>query len=118
MRYLHSFISFLFFVFAIVQWNDPDPYLWVALYMLMSVVPFLYQKAKLNKYFIGALSIGLAILTTTYLPDLITWLNDGMPDVTTSMKAETPYIEIVREALGLLLCLIVSVVYWMKVRSK
>jgi len=38
-----------------------------------------------------------------YLPDFITWLNTGMASITDSMKAASPYIELVREFLGLVL---------------
>jgi len=103
-------------VFAAVQWNDPDPYLWVFLYLVMALIPVLYLKAKLNRKLLAFVGLVLAGLTVTYVPDFITWFQDGMPSITTSMKAESPYIELVRESMGLLICLVVVVYYLIKTK--
>ncbi len=116
MKLLHSLVSILFVVFAVVQWNDPDPYLWVVLYLVIAVIPIMYLKGKLNRMVLGVLTLGLFVLFGTYVPDLLSWLYEGMPSITTSMKAGTPYIEVVRESLGLLLCFFVSAFYLLRIK--
>jgi len=51
---------------------------------------------------------------TSYTPELMDWLNEGMPSITGSMQAESPFIEFVREFFGLALCFVTSYVYLRK----
>lgn len=43
----------------------------------------------------------------TLLPGALDWIQDGMPSIVESMKASSPYIELVREFLGLGIALLV-----------
>jgi hypothetical protein len=52
-----------------------------------------------------------------YVPDIFQWINDGMPSVMGSMKAESLYIELVREGGGLLMSLILASVFFFNWRS-
>ena len=103
MRIYHIVISLLFFLFAIAQWNDPDPWWWMGWYLLVSVLSALAATGRFHKVppLLG-LAVSVAFLIRL-LPDFMTWVNDGMPSIVGEMKAASPYIEIVREFLGLLL---------------
>jgi len=54
----------------------------------------------------------LGIWLVTYFPSFINWIQDDMPSITGSMKAETPYIEHVREFGGLFISFITTLVYY------
>lgn len=108
------FTIITFVLFAIVQWNDPDPGLWILCYLLVALIPlshllgFRCRKCEL------VFGIILGVVLASYVPSLFQWFQDGMPTITSEMKATTPYIEYVREALGLLISLLVVGLYWRK----
>jgi len=104
---LDYILAALFLVFAIVQYNDPDGLLWGVVYLIIAAVCVLYK--KLPKVVMNGIVVVFTIAFITYVPSLFNWIKDGMPSVVESMKAESPYIEMVREAGGLLIGLIVLV---------
>ncbi|MFN7115478.1 MAG: transmembrane 220 family protein [Saprospiraceae bacterium] len=104
MKNLNIILAILFLLFAIVQYNDPDPFVWIAIYGIVAVVCAL---AAFKKYYIWLILLGLAISAveaTTTIPGFIEWIRLGMPNIAETMKAEKPYIEYTRELLGLVLC--------------
>ena len=89
-----------------MQLNDPDPWLWVALYAFMGGVFAFAAYGRKHRYvLIGGMAACL-IWTALLLPEFINWINMGMPTITGSMKAEEPHIEYTREFLGLFICLV------------
>lgn len=116
MKVTNIVISLLFFLFAYFQYNDPDPWGWIALYSFIAVISAFAAFGKYNRYILWG-GIGVIIITTAFLlPDFINWLKMGMPSITSSMKAEEPHIEYTREFLGLVLCL--GVLIWQLWRIK
>lgn len=106
MRLTFWILSALFATFAVVQLNDVDPWLWVTYYALLA---FLFAGAALKRFNIYA--VGVALLITVIglvrlLPEFRQWISDDTPSIIGSMKAETPYVEFVREFLGLLMSLL------------
>lgn len=105
MRILHLFICLVFVLFAAVQYNDPDPYLWIPIYGFVALE---FGLAAFNRSLPYPLLLaGLAVLTIyllSYIPDLYNWIKMGEPSIVETMKAEKPWVELTREALGLLLC--------------
>ena len=104
MKIINITFTIIFALFAIVQYNDPDPWLWIILYAFVALVSALavagiYYKSWI---YVGILAclIGMSIL----LPDFIDWIRNGAESITQSMKAEKPHIELTREFLGLFLC--------------
>ncbi|MEM1121162.1 MAG: transmembrane 220 family protein, partial [Bacteroidota bacterium] len=107
MKIVNIVLSLLFVLFAYFQYNDPDPWLWIGIYLFIALVSGLaaaniYPKRLLTIGLVGCL-IGLGIL----LPDFINWLSTGAESITESMKTEKPHIELTREFLGLLICALV-----------
>ncbi len=96
-------LGIMFTLFAIVQYNDPDPIRWILLYSVAAISCFLFSRGVgipiLDYAGVAICLFGLVRL----LPKLIEWIKMGMPNIAGSMKAETPYIEFTREFLGLLL---------------
>lgn len=97
-------LAVLFFVFAWVQINDPDPLAWVTIYSVVGVFA-LYAIFKPLPYFLPLAGIGVCIVwIILLLPEFINWLQMGAPSITESMKAEKPHVEYTREFLGLFIC--------------
>ena len=116
MKILNLFLCLLFLVFAGLQFNDPDPGIWVALYALVAVVCGLAAFGNYRKMLILA---GLAVCGVELFnigPEFIKWVNMGMPNIATEMKTKTPYIEYAREFLGLILS--AGVLIWQYVTAK
>ena len=98
------FLSILFVLFAFLQLNDPDWYIWTPIYFWVAIsILAIYTKYDLTAYY-RMLALIFLIGFLSYIPEMIDWVDKGMPSITSSMKAEKPYIESVREALGLLIC--------------
>ena len=107
---IYFFISGLFLLFAIVQWNDPDPLIWMIFYGVMSLIYILLALGKRFAFYLSILMLITCIIYMGFiLPEIIKWIKDGMPSIVQSMKATIPTIEYTREFLGLLLCLIACI---------
>lgn len=117
LRIINILLAAVFILFAYWQVNDPDPHIWVPIYLLTAT--FL-GFAAFRKYAkiptllaLGAGLIGLGL----YIPEVSEWVQAGMPSITGKMKAETQYIEWMREFLGLLLCVLAVGYVWMQQRK-
>lgn len=112
MKIRNYLIAGLFFLFAAVQLNDPDPYFWVALYAYIGMVAIIRNFRPMRKIILlGGMAV-CAIELFLILPEFLNWMEMGMPTITGSMKAEEPHIEFTREFLGLLICLGTLVFYF------
>ncbi len=109
-------IAVIFILFALVQFNDGDAIKWVPPYLLIAYVAFNSYRGR--HFLIGsaALLIFYIVWMMTYIPHMQSWISDGMPSITASMKAESPYIELSREFFGLLLCAIAALYYLIKAK--
>ncbi|MCB0635328.1 MAG: transmembrane 220 family protein [Lewinella sp.] len=97
-------IAAVFLLFAAVQFNDPDPWRWVAMYggtgLLVGASAF-----WLVPRWLGWIGLAVVVFWMAWLlPEFIHWIRMGMPTITGGMKAGAPHIEYTREFLGLLLC--------------
>jgi hypothetical protein len=105
MKIANSILALLFFIFAAVQYNDPDPWLWIVAYIFVAVQFILQIFQKLPRPLLLISIILFAILGMTFIPDFIDWIEKGAPSIASEMKATEPHIELVREFGGLLICL-------------
>ncbi|MFT5165170.1 MAG: hypothetical protein ACI8P3_000394 [Saprospiraceae bacterium] len=103
MKILNIILAVLFTLFAYFQLNDPDPFLWITIYLAVAAICAFAAFGKYNRWVIMIGLLGLSIYLGLLLPSFFTWVKDGMPTITASMKAESKYIELVREFLGLLI---------------
>ena len=106
--------SILFLLFAYLNLNDPDPILWVSLYVFIGFshllvftkifFPSPFNNESALRKFYSLMSLGLLFYACFYIPDLIIWLSasDKM-DLVGKMNAEKSYVEGTRELGGLLL---------------
>lgn len=106
---------------AYIQINDPDPYLWIVIYFQLVILAILHIQNRKPVWYAALITVIFAIGFLMFVPDLIQWIKDGMPSVVESMKAESSYIELVREGGGMLICLIFAGVFfnnWYKLKKK
>ena len=117
MRYFNLLLSALFLASAAVQLNDPDPIFWVALYGGVAIV---CAFAAFNRYHVWLIILGLAVSAFELFrlaPGFMSWISSGAPSIISTMQAETPYIEIVREFLGVLVCFVVLLFHYIRGRK-
>lgn len=125
MKVFNYIFCLLFIVFALLQINDPDPYLWIPIYGYASLISFLNAR---NKYD-GFANYALVIFCVLYGIKLL-WSNNGViswyqqhdaENLVQSMKATKPWIENTREFGGLLIIMIsviANIISQQKSRSK
>ncbi|MFK7775675.1 MAG: transmembrane 220 family protein [Saprospiraceae bacterium] len=117
MKIVNVTLTILFVLFAYFQINDPDPWLWVAIYGLVAGVSGF---AIFQKYSKGVIYLGIAICIIglgILFPELINWVKMGTPNIAETMKTERSYIEFVREFFGLGISLIVLVFHFFQMRK-
>lgn len=117
MKIINIILALFFALFAAVQYNDPDGFMWIVLYLATAIVSGF---AAAGKYNIPVLLSGIMISVIgifLFMPDFIDWIKGGAYSITTSMKTEEPHIELVREFLGLVIVLAVFVFHYLKAKS-
>lgn len=103
MKILCWVIAVLFVAFAWVQYNDPDPLIWMLVYGAVAVVYALAALDKPHRKLALGVCIGTVGWALTYVPAFWDWIQMGAPSIVETMKAEKPYVELTREFLGLVL---------------
>jgi uncharacterized membrane protein HdeD (DUF308 family) len=106
MKYLHILLALVFALFAALQWNDPDPIPWMAVYGAVAVLCALAVAGRFPQWPTRIVAAAIAVWAILLAPGFIAWVRDGMPSITGAMQAESEYIEEVREFLGLVLALL------------
>jgi hypothetical protein len=119
MRYLYLLLFIMFLGFMGLQYNDPDPFLWMALYGYIAVLLALAVFNIFHKLLIAA---GLLVYFagTLYLfPSVIEWINkEHGNNFMQSMNNEKMYIEETRECAGLAICLACNLLLVSPARKK
>ena len=104
----------LFLICAGLQWNDPDPYLWMPLYLL-SALSCVYalkdiSAKRLNMFNIAVYS-PYAVYNFVEEDGVFSWATAHHFDsLTQSMMASTPWIENTREFGGLITMIVVCAI--------
>lgn len=117
-KFLLYSLALVLFIFGVLQYNDPDFYLWFPLYLIVSLIPILYLHEYISSKIILLIALGYGIFLLTYIPAIVDWVSEGMASITKSMQAESPHIELVREFFGLVLCEIVLIVFYVKSKRR
>jgi len=120
MKYLHAFLALMFLVFAALQYNDPDPYIWIPIYLAMTVVCVLaFNNNYPRKIMIGMLAF-YVVYSIYYFPGVQEWMqqDDKSQLFSNVAKMEHPFIEESREFLGLMINVAVLGFYLIISRKK
>jgi hypothetical protein len=116
MKILNFIRAALFIVSAGLQINDPDPLLWIGLYLAVGLICLLAAFGKYNRWVILAVMAVCVYELSTLYPDFRQWLGEGMPSITESMKATSPHVELIREFRGVALCFAALIFQYFRAR--
>lgn len=111
MKIFNILFSILFVISALLQYNDPDPYLWIPIYMYGAVLCFYASRKEYfpKAYLTGIvlfLFFGIYLFFDKY--GVLTWaLEHKFENIGGSMKATAPWIEETREFFGLVILIFV-----------
>jgi general stress protein CsbA len=120
MRIFNLFFFIVFLLFAAVQYNDPDPYVWIPIYGYGAVLCFLafrkkyYPSAYLLGIIVYAAYAGFKLLEPDGVWDWIT--KHHAQNIADSMKATTPWVEETREFFGLVIVIGVLLIDYLYAR--
>jgi hypothetical protein len=119
MKFFNIFFCIVFISFAAVQYNDPDPYLWIPIYLypaLLSYLKLVQKPISKIAYWAGFLVFGAyAIYKVFDANGIIDWIKfHNASSIATTMKAEQPWVEESREFFGLVIILVVMAINYFK----
>lgn len=116
MRVFNVIFCVLFIISAGLQYNDPDPYVWMPIYLYGAVLCYLafrdryYPKAYVAGIIIYLLYAGFLFFDKS---GVISWMNEhDAENIAQTMKATKPWIEETREFFGLLILVCVLAIDW------
>lgn len=122
MKIFNVVFCVLFILFAALQWNDPDPYIWVPIYLYGAIFCAL---AAAGKYYKGWYLFGIVgcLVFAVYLffakDGVLSWMTEHHAEnIAGTMKAEKPWIEDTREFFGLFIIIIVLLVNFVNAGQK
>lgn len=114
MKIFNLIFCVMFLLFAGLQYNDPDPYIWIPLYLYVAVLCWLASRQKFypRLYLFG---IGVYALYAAYLffskDGMLDWMREHQAEnIAHEMKARKPWIEATREFFGLVILIVVLLV--------
>jgi hypothetical protein len=117
MKIFNIVFIFLFILFAGLQYNDPDPYIWVTIYLYGALVSYLAlsNRFKPALYYIGfTVYLGYALFLLFDKTGAISWATEHHAEnIVQSMKATKPWIEETREFGGLAILLTVFLINYL-----
>ncbi len=107
MKPINLLFIVVFVLSAALQYNDPDPYVWMPIYLYAAFICYQAMRKKYNPvlYIVGfAIYISYAIYLLVTHDGVLSWVNEhNAENIAASMKATTPWIEDTREFFGLLI---------------
>ncbi|AVR46569.1 hypothetical protein C7S20_15575 [Christiangramia fulva] len=107
MKFLNAFFVIIFTISAVIQYNDPDPLLWMVIYGYGALVCLLaiFRKDNRMLHYAGILIFLAYALYLFFIPDgVLSWITrHGAENITGSMSDEKPWVEYTREFFGLLI---------------
>ncbi len=120
-RIFNLVFGLIFVACAALQWNDPDLYLWIPLYLLAAVsCAYAFANVHSSKLNSGILVVYGAYAGYLFLVEdgVLSWMVDHQfASLTQSMLASAPWIENTREFGGLFIMLLVCGVNLLVQRS-
>lgn len=104
MRIFALLMAAVFLVFAVLQYNDPDPILWIPIYLYMVLLSVWYYRG-------GVPNVLLLISAAVYLAGAVYMWPAHWEGVQLQNGMKTMNIEHGRESLGLGLCVLTLLLY-------
>lgn len=114
MKWLNVFFIVIFIISAALQYNDPDPYIWVPIYLYGAFLCYQAFKGIYNRvlYIIGlVVYLGYAAYLFFDKQGVLSWANEhDSESIVQTMKATKPWIEETREFGGLLILVVALII--------
>jgi hypothetical protein len=122
MRIFNIVFIVIFVLFAALQYNDPDPYIWIPIYLYAAFLCYQAIQKKLNPtlYIIGW-TVYLAYAAYLFFDKtgVLDWAEEHHAEnIAQTMKATKPWIEETREFGGLGIILVVMLINFLWLRSR
>ncbi|MGN6508922.1 MAG: transmembrane 220 family protein [Chitinophaga sp.] len=122
MKIFNVVFAVLFVLFAALQWNDPDPYIWMPIYLYGAVFCALAATGKYYKgwYLFGIFAyLGYAVYLFFAKNGVLSWVTEhNAENIAGQMQAATPGIEDTREFFGLFILIVVLLVNFVNTSQK
>ena len=114
MKIFNAFFIAIFIIFAGLQYNDPDPYIWIPIYLYAALLCWLSIRKTFSPaaYWIGFIVYGAYAVYKVFDENgLLDWITKhNAQNIAGTMKAETPWVEETREFFGLVIVITVLAV--------
>ena len=81
MKTLNWIRAVLFALFAAVQYNDPDPFGWIAVYGAVAALCALGAMGRAPRWALLAVAIVVLIWMVTLAPGMLDWARMGFPSI-------------------------------------
>jgi 4-amino-4-deoxy-L-arabinose transferase-like glycosyltransferase len=118
MKILDVFFAVLFVLGAVVQSNDPDPYLWIPLYLLFASVPALMLAGKFNRLLLYLAMASCVLVAAVSAPGFFEYiLHHTNENLMQGMSPDRMYIEETREFLGMVIVFCILGFYFFRSRK-
>ena len=122
MKVFNIIFIVLFIFFAALQYNDPDPYVWMPIYLYAAFLCYRAIHKKYNPvlYYVGLMIyVGYAAYLFFDKVGVLYWAKEQHAEnLVQTMKATKPWIEETREFLGLLIVIFVLLINMLWLRKK
>ena len=122
MKIINIIFCVIFIIFAGLQYKDPDPYVWIPIYLYAAILCALAAKNKFYPlaYWLGIVVYGLYAAYEFFGKDgVLDWIQKhNAENIATTMKAETPWIEETREFFGLIILIVILLINYFYSRKK
>jgi len=124
MKIFNLLFCVLFLICAGLQYNDPDPYVWIPIYLYGAVLCWLAFRGRYYpKAYVAGIVIFLAYSMYYFFTDdgVLDWIQKhNAENIASTMKASTPWIEDTREFFGLIILVVVLAInyFYAKRRQK
>jgi len=116
MKIFNLVLAFIFFSFAYLQLNDTpgDVLFWFLIYCYTGLVCVFAAWNKYNMWFIILGIVVLIYQIFRMFPAFSQWIAAGCPSIVGEMKATSPFVEVVREFLGLCICMSALIYHYVR----
>lgn len=122
MKAFNILFFILFIISAALQYNDPDPYLWIPIYLVGAMACWLAFRGKFypKVYLVVILAFLVYAVVLFFEKDGVwDWMTrHNAENIAGTMKAETPWIEDTREFFGLFILIAVLLVNYFYSRRR
>ncbi|MCA0933326.1 transmembrane 220 family protein [Lutimonas saemankumensis] len=107
LKWINWFFLLIFSFFTYVQFNDPDPYIWVLIYGSVAILFGLSSLIKVPVWVLKILIAVISIIAVFHLEFFYDWLiSEEKSELFGEMVYTKPYIEGTREFFGLLIAIL------------